>query len=404
MQKRPILGILLVMADRLRPPVSQAERTVPVLTARVLSPEKPSQQSSIETVLKTDSLVLLTGRAHPKLAHAVGKHLSMIVDEPIVVYEAMSRFTDGEIKADIKPNLRNRDVFFIQGHPGVQRVVQDEKGSHITMSVNDAVEEINIANDAAKKASAKEINDVIPYYYYGRQDRKDRPRASISAAMVARNYKTSGANRIVTMDLHAEQEQGFVDIPWDNLEAAHVLIPEIQKLGIENLVIASPDLGGVKRAKKYKDALHGIGLAVVIKDRDVTNGSIASLGQDGQIIGDVKGKPALIVDDIIGSGGTAKQALDLLKANGATDVYLAVAHGIFTEDSLKNLAGFKRVFFTDSVNHDGIEFPENMTEVSIAPLLAEVIKRIHTGESLSKGLFLNGNGHEQQTAYNPLVN
>lgn len=356
-----------------RPPQRARERLHPVVTAQILSAEQQRITPHIETVIKTNSLVLLTGTSHPKLAHKIGQHLGEILHEPIVVYEATSQFPDGEVKVNIEPNLRNREVFFIQGAPGMQS----------KMSVNDAVAEVEYAIDAAVRASAAGVNVLTPYSFYSRQDRKDRPRASISAAAVARKYEALGADRIVTMDLHAEQEQGFAQIPWDNLYASHVLIPEIQKLGIPNLVVASPDAGGVKRAEKYAELLQTEDRAVIFKQRDVNDGSIKAYAQ---IIGDVKGKPVLIVDDIIGSAKTAKQALELLKAHGATDVYLAVAHGVFTDDAIENLKDFTHVFFTDSVNHEGMSFPPNMTEVSVAPLFAEVIKRIHTGESISKGL------------------
>lgn len=370
------------MADRLRPPRIETAQFTSTLNARI-APELESRSNpQIETILKTDSMVLLTGTAHPKLAQRVSRELGKILNEPIVVYEATSHFQDGEININIEPNLRNRHVFIIQGGPLLGH----------GMSVNDAVAEVEYTLDAAVRASASELTVVTPYSFYARQDRKDRPHAPISAAAVATKYEALGANRIVTMDLHAEQEQGFAHIPWDNLYASHVLIPEIQQLGLQNLIVASPDAGGVKRAKKYKDALGANGLALIIKDRDVSNGQVASLG-DGQIIGDVKGKPVLIVDDIIGSGTTVKQAAELLLANGATEVYLAAAHGIFTGNALENLRIFKHVYFTDSVNHDGVEFPENMSEITIAPYLAEAIKRIHSGESVSKGFILPSDSH-----------
>jgi len=377
---------VLMAIDRLQPHIRESAHVTPILTARIAPEAQPGPFSQIETVLKTDSMVLLTGTAHPRLAQSVGQELSKILNEPIVVYEATSRFQDGEININIEPNLRNRHVFIIQGAPGLNN----------KMSVNDAVAEVEYTLDAAVRASASELTVVTPYSFYARQDRKDRPRAPISAAAVATKFQALGANRIVTMDLHAEQEQGFAQIPWDNLYASHVLIPEIQKLGLENLIVASPDAGGVKRAKKYKDALDAEGLALVIKDRDVSNGQVTSLG-DGQIIGDVKDKPVLIVDDIIGSGTTVRNAAELLLANGATEVYLAAAHGVFSGNALQNLEVFKHVFFTDSVNHEGVEFPENMSEITIAPLLAEAIKRINSGESVSKGFILPHDGSRQLT-------
>lgn len=359
------------MADRPRPPFRQIERVAP---STLQSPERPIS-SKIETVIKTDSLVLLAGTAHPKLAQSVGQHLGNTLHEPIIVYEATSQFSDGEIRVDIEPNLRNRHVFIIQGAPGIQN----------KMTVNDAVAEVEYTLDAAVRASAGERTVVTPYSFYARQDRKDRPRAPISAAAVARKYEALGADRIVTMDLHAEQEQGFAGIPWDNLYASHVLVPAIKELQIPNLVVAAPDAGGVKRAEKYADQLQAEGLAVILKNRDVESGVVKTYDQ---IIGNIQGKSVLIVDDIIGSGATAKQAAELLLANGATDIYLAAAHGVLSGNATEDLKIFKKVLFTDSINHEGREFPDNFSEITIAPLLAEVIRRIHTGESVSKGLIL----------------
>jgi len=384
------------MAETIRPPLRQKERTASVLSA----PQTPEHTSvsPVETVIKTDSLVLLTGTAHRKLAHTIGANLGKILDEPITVFEASSRFPDTSIDTTIQPNLRNRHVFFIQGAPAEQRAIEGQNGSEITMSMNDAVAEVNFAIDAVRRASAAEITIITPYHFNERKDRKDKPRVSITAAVTAQTYEFLGADRIVTIDLHAEQEQGFVRIPWDNVYASYVFVPEIEKLGFSDLVVATPDLGGIKMAKNYKDKLNTKGFAVVLKDRDYTSGAVSTITKESQIIGDVQGKRVLLVDDIIGSAKTAKQALEILKANGATEVYFAATHAFLSKESMENLQGFTHVFFTDSVNHDNVTLAGNMTEVSIAPLFAEIIKRIHTGESVSEGLIRNGKQENAQQA------
>jgi ribose-phosphate pyrophosphokinase len=316
--------------------------------------------------------VLFTGTSNIELANKIARKISKKLNKKIKVCEPISHFEDGEVGLYIPELLRRKHVVIIQ--------------STSPPKVNDYIMETVFMADAARRASASEISAIIPYFGYSRQDRKDKPRVSICAAVVADMLVEAGCDRILTLDIHAEQEQGFIKQPWDNLYTSYCLIPKILKENIKHLVIASPDAGGVKRAKLYENCLKAEGVAIVLKNRDVNTKDKCEVMS---MVGDVKGKNVLIVDDIISTATSIVKARDLFIANGAKKVYVAAAHGIFSGEALKKIEGFEKVFVTDTINHrEEVKKCSKIKVVSVAPLLAEAIIRIHTGTSISKGLIL----------------
>lgn len=319
-----------------------------------------------------NDIVLFTGTSNVELAKKIARKISKKLKKKIEICEPISHFEDGEIGLYIPELLRRKHVVIIQ--------------STSSPKVNDYLMETIFMADAARRASAREISAIIPYFGYSRQDRKDKPRVSICAAVVADMLVEAGCDRILTLDIHAEQEQGFVKQPWDNLYTSYCLIPKILKERIKHLVIASPDAGGVKRAKLYETCLKADGIVIVLKNRDVNTKDKCEVMS---MVGDVKGKNVLIVDDIISTAGSIAKAKDLFIANGAKKVYVAAAHGIFSGEALKKIDGFEKVFVTDTINHrDEVKKHPKIKIVSVSSLLAEAIIRIHTGNSISKGLIL----------------
>lgn len=311
--------------------------------------------------------ILLTGRANPELAQAIGKILGTEVTCPI------SSFSDGEIRVRIKPNLRRRIVFIIQP---------------TSSPVNDHIMEVVLMSDAAKRASASEVIAVIPYFGYQRQDRKEMSRVPISAAAVSSLLVNAGVDRILTIDIHSEQMEGSISKPWDNLYASYSLLPTLKKLDVKNLVIAAPDKGGVLQAVGYAKLLGAAGIAFAYKLREITLNDVSNtIG----MIGEVKGRDVLLVDDVISTAGTIVHAANHIKGQGARSIRVAAAHGAFAGDALKliNDSAIEEVFITDTIKPRK-EILENkkITIVTVAPLLAEAIKRIRTGESISKSLIL----------------
>ncbi len=324
----------------------------------------------------TNGFVLLTGTANIKLASDIAKILGK------TVHETVSVFADGEKRIVIPENLRKRDVFIIQP---------------TCPPVNDNIMELLLIIDAAKRSSASEITAIIPYFGYSRQDRKDRSRVPISAALVARLIEYAGADKILTIDIHSEQEPGFVEIPWDNLYSSYSLLPELKKsFDPDNLVVASPDKGGVLKATFYAELLDTEGLAIVFKERDVHK---KNESKAVDIIGDVKGKDVLLVDDMIDTAGTIYEAARLIKEKGAKSVSAAATHGLFSDPAPKKIADSKldKIFITDSVpvraeilNNPGL------TIISVAKLLAEAITCIYNGDSISEKLIPKT--HKQERA------
>lgn len=317
---------------------------------------------------KGDDFIILTGNSNPELARKIAALLKKDFYNPVTV------FSDGEVRVRIQPNLRRRHVYIIQP-------TCPPKG-------NDYIMELILMIDAARRASSSEIIAVIPYFGYQRQDRKEMPRVPISSSAIARMLENAGANRIVTIDLHAEQEEGFAQGPWDNLYASYSLIPKIKEKKLKDVVIASPDKGGVVRATAYAKLLNASGIAIVYKQRDI---SVNDVSHSQVLIGDVKGKDVLLVDDIISTGGTILNAGNYIKQNGARSVRAAVTHALFMGDSLKKIeeSSIEEFFVTDTTPiRPEVLKAKKINFVSVAPLLAEAIKKIETGESLSSALFL----------------
>ncbi len=313
-----------------------------------------------------NGFVLLTGTANLKLAQDIAQILGKPADETVTV------FADGEKRIIIPENLRRREVFIIQP---------------TCPPVNDSIMELLLMIDAAKRSSASEITAVIPYFGYSRQDRKDRSRVPISAALMAGLIEYAGADRILTIDIHSEQEPGFVKIPWDNLYASYSLLPILKKhFGMGNLVVASPDKAGVLKATFYAELLDANGLAIVYKERDVTKKN-ESKALD--IIGDVKDKDVLLVDDMIDTAGTICEAARLIKEKGAKSISAAATHGLFSDPALQKIedSPIEKIFITDSVPIRGEMLKSSKLEViSVAKLLAEAINCIYNGDSISEKL------------------
>ncbi len=313
----------------------------------------------------TNGYILLTGTANIPLAQEIAR----ILDKQL--YEPVSFFADGEIKVTLPITARNMHVVIIQPTCG---------------PVNDHVMELLLMIDAARRSSALEISTIIPYFGYSRQDRKDAPHVPISSAMVANLIEYTGADRIVTLDIHSDQQQGFIKGSWDNLYASHTLIPYLEKKKLTNLIVASPDKGGAARASAYAKRMGADGIAIVYKERDT---SVKNVSKALDMIGNVNGKNVLLVDDIIDTAGSTKNAAKLLKARGAKKVIVAATHGLFSGSAAENLSdeALDEVIITNTVpvRKEILENPK-VSVVSVAPFLAEVIRRTHEGISLSPEL------------------
>lgn len=311
----------------------------------------------------SNGFVLLTGTANLKLA----KEVAFILGRTI--HETISVFADGEKRIIIPENLRKRDVFIIQP---------------TCPPVDSNIMELLLMIDAARRASASEISAVVPYFGYSRQDRKDRSRVPISAALVAGLIEYAGADRILTIDIHSEQEPGFVKIPWDNLYASYSLLPELKKyFSLGSLVVAAPDKGGVLKATFYAELMNAAGIAIVYKERDITKKN-ESKALD--IMGDVKGKDVLLVDDMIDTAGTICEAARIIKKSGARNIFAAATHGLFSDPAEKRITDspIDKIFITDSVTvRDEILENPKIVVISVARLLAEAINCIYNGDSIS---------------------
>ena len=280
---------------------------------------------------------------------------------------SIRNFADDEIFVEINENIRGEDVFIIQS---------------TSYPANDHLMELLIAIDAAKRGSAKRITAVIPYYGYARQDRKTGPRTPITAKLVANLITSAGADRVLTMDLHAGQIQGFFDIPVDNIFSARELIPDIKKKFSHNndLVMTSPDVGGVVRARAFAKRL-GAGLAIADKRREKAGESEVM-----HIIGEVENKTCILLDDIADSAGTLCNAAKALKDHGAKDIYSYIAHGVLSGEAVKRIQSseIKELVLTDSIQaSELIKNIKNIRHISIAPLMGEAIKRISSDSSVS---------------------
>lgn len=273
----------------------------------------------------------------------------------------ITHFADGEFAVSYEESIRGRDVFLIQS----------------TFPNSDNLMELLLMIDAAKRASAKSIIAVIPYFGWARQDRKDKPRVSIAAKLVADMLSVAGIDRLITMDLHADQEQGFFNVPVDHLYASSVMLPYIQSLNLENLVIATPDVGGSKRASTYAKYLN-CPMVLCDKKREKAN-VVASM----QIIGNVKDANVILVDDMVDTAGTITKAADLMKENGAKSVRAITSHGVMSGPASERVqdSSLIEMVFTDSIPYS--KRCDKVKQLSIADLIAETIRRVETNESIS---------------------
>lgn len=303
---------------------------------------------------------VFTGNSNEPLAHDICRHLSVNLGNAKV-----KTFSDGEVLVEINDNVRGRDVYVIQS---------------TCSPANNNLMELLVMTDALKRASAARINAVVPYFGYARQDRKVAPRAPITAKLVADLLSVAGIDRLLTIDLHAGQIQGFFDIPVDHLYAAPVMLEEIRRLNLGELVIVSPDAGGTERARAFAKRLDA-GLAIIDKRRSGPN-----VSEVMHIIGDVKGKVCAIVDDMIDTAGTLCTAATALQNQGATAVYAFATHGVLSGPALERISEspLKKVFVTDTIPiQNKLNKCGTLQGVSVSYLLAEAIRRIHNAESVS---------------------
>ena len=304
---------------------------------------------------------LLTGNSNKVLSKNIAKYL-----KAKLVNSSIRKFSDGEIYVEINENIRGNSIFIIQS---------------ISSPANDNLMELLLVIDALKRSSAKNITAVIPYFGYARQDRKVVPRTSISAKLVSNLITKAGADRVVTVDLHAGQIQGFFDIPVDNLFATPIFARHVKKkIKSKKIVCVAPDVGGTERARALGKLLN-VGLAIVDKRRPKPGQS-----QVMNVIGDVKGKTCIIVDDIIDSGGTIVNAAKALKARGAKEVYVYITHGVLSGDAVKKIKNsvIKNLVITDTINnHDKTKNVKNIEVLPISGLMGEAIKRISNSTSVS---------------------
>jgi ribose-phosphate pyrophosphokinase len=304
---------------------------------------------------------IMAGNSNRPLAEAISAYLNL----PLTT-ASMKRFSDQEVFVEIHENVRGEDVFMIQStcHPA-----------------NDNLMELLVAIDALKRGSARRITAVLPYYGYARQDRKSGPRTPISAKLVANLITTAGADRVLTLDLHAGQIQGFFDIPTDNLFGAPVFTQDIQKnYGTDNLMIISPDVGGVVRARDIARRLD-VELAIIDKRRER-----AGVSEVMNIIGDVKGRRCLLVDDIVDSAGTLCNAAVALMDAGAESVSAYVTHGVLSGGAVARVSSspMKELVTTDSIMAtEAVRVAHNIRQITIAPLLGDAIDRISNARSVS---------------------
>ena len=307
-----------------------------------------------------DEPVLLAGNANPDFARKVAQGLGVDLGDALV-----GRFSEGEIRVKINQNVRGRDVFIVQP---------------TCPPVNDHLMELLILLDAARRASARRITAVLPYFGYARQDRKDQPRVPITAKLVANLITVAGADRVLTMDLHAGQIQGFFDIPLDHLFAVNTFVEYFsQERTLTDLVVVSPDVGGIKMARAYAKRLHA-SLAMVDKRR--VNDMEAEVMD---IMGEVRGKNALIVDDLVSTAGSLVEAVRALKEAGAREVVAAITHPVLSGPAQERLSAspLKELVVTDTIAIPSGRRLSKIKVLSVAPLFAEAIRCIHEEASIS---------------------
>jgi len=306
-----------------------------------------------------DTLRVFSGTANPSLARQIAAYLGVELGEAEV-----GRFSDGEIRVRINENIRGCHVFVVQP----------------TFAPADNLLELLIMIDAARRASAQRVTAVVPYFGYARQDRKDQPRVPITAKLVANLITVAGADRVVTMDLHSPQIQGFFDIPFDHLFAAPVLIDYFRDLAIPDLLVVAPDVGSIKMARAYAKRL-GVSLALVDKRRKGVDETEVM-----NVIGEVKDRNVVIFDDVISTGRTIAQAARVLREYGAREVFVGATHAAFGDEAVKTLgaAPVREIVVTDSIPQPAERLgPMRARVLSVSALLGEAIRRIHEERSLS---------------------
>lgn len=313
-----------------------------------------------------NNILVFSGNANKQLAEEICLHLKIELGEANT-----SRFSDGEFNFQILQNVRGADVFIVQ-----------PTCSSVDESVDEHILELLIMLDAFRRSSADRITAVIPYYGYGRKDRKDKPRVPISAKLIANLITAAGANRVLTMDLHAGQIQGFFDIPVDHLFAAPVFIDYFMKHPIPNLVVVSPDTGGAERARAYAKRLN-VELALADKRRSKEKANVVEIMN---IVGEVKGRNVLIIDDIVDTAGSLTQVAVALKEEGAEDIYACCSHAVLSGPAIERIdqSPIKELVVTNSIPVNRKNDSPKIKRLSIAKLLAEAISSIHDETSVSK--------------------
>lgn len=307
-----------------------------------------------------NKLAVFSGNAHPQLAKDICKYLKIKLSDALV-----TRFSEGEIRVKIEENVRGKDVFVVQP---------------TCPPPNDNLMELLIMIDALKRASAARITAVMPYFGYARQDRKDQPRVPITAKLVANLLTTAGVGRVLAMDLHAGQIQGFFDIPVDHLLAVGVFVDYFAKEKLDKIVVVSPDVGGIKMARAYAKRI-GASLAIIDKRRVSPDKAEAM-----HLLGEVKGMNAIIVDDLIATGGSLIEAVGVLKKAQAESIRAAISHGVLSGPAVDNIdkcKDLKELLITDSIPLDDHKKHPRIKALSVSELLGEAIKRIHCEESVS---------------------
>ena len=303
---------------------------------------------------------LIAGNSHPELAQSISKELGISLADAHV-----DHFPDGECDIKVNEDLRGTDCFVIQS---------------TSPPVNENWAELLLIMDTLRRSSAGRITAVMPYYGYARKDRKDEGRVPISAKVVANTLAGGGCDRVVTLDLHAAQIQGFFDIPVDHLYAKPAIIGRLREICEPNPMIVSPDVGGIKMARGYAKVLDNADLAIVDKRR-ISGSEIAV----EHMIGDVSGRPVVIVDDMISTGGSISEAARICRENGASSVVIAVSHAVFCGPALERLeaAPVDKVLVSDTIPRTETDLPSKIEVVSVAPLLAKAIENIHDAKSVS---------------------
>ncbi|HLR61616.1 MAG TPA: ribose-phosphate diphosphokinase [Lentibacillus sp.] len=308
---------------------------------------------------KDSMLKVFSLNSNRKLAQDIADHIGTTLGECTV-----ATFSDGEIQINIEESVRGRDVYVIQS---------------TSSPVNQHMMEVLIMIDALKRASAKSINIVMPYYGYARQDRKARSREPITSKLVADLLETAGADRVITLDLHAPQIQGFFNVPIDHLQGVPLLATHFEKMEFEDIIVVSPDHGGVTRARKMADYLKAP-IGIIDKRRPRPN-----VSEVMNIVGNIEGKTAILIDDIIDTAGTITAAANALVENGAKEVYACCTHPVLSEPALQRIndSKIKELVVTNSIPLTEDMKSEKVTELSVAPLIGEAITRVHELKSVS---------------------